>query len=119
MKILFLPHCLRNSKACPNKYNEEGLICNNSHDCAINRLKKFAETLNFKVFIAPGGSLVEKLVKKLNPEFVVGVACDNEIAMARQFLDGKYKSIELLVDGCINTKVDEEEVMKVLKNANK
>ncbi|MBL7148301.1 MAG: DUF116 domain-containing protein [Nanoarchaeota archaeon] len=118
MKILFLPHCLRNFELCDNKYNQNGLICNNSHDCTINRLKEFAEELKYKVFIAPGGSLIEKLVKKLNPEFVVGVACEKEIKIVKEFLTMPYISIKLIKDGCINTQVDEEKVKEVL-NANK
>jgi len=114
MKVLFLPHCLRNFEYCDNKYDENGLICSGEHGCGIGRLKEYAMGLGYDVYIVPGGSLFEKLVKKLNPDFIVGVACNKEIKLAEGFLDGNYQSIELLVDGCIDTEVNEEKVKEVL-----
>ena len=117
MNVLFLPHCLRNLEYCNNKYSKDGLICSGEHNCSVGRLKLYAEDIGYKVFIAPGGSLVEKITKKIKPDFIIGVACRKEIVLAEQFLNGNYQSIELLVDGCFNTEVDEEEVKEVL-NAN-
>jgi len=116
MNILFLPNCLRNLDYCSNKYNENGLICKGEHDCSVGRLKAYAEDLDYNVFIAPGGSFVEKICREQKPESITGVACQKEISLARQFLDGNgyYRSIELLVDGCLNTKVDENRVKEVL-----
>ena len=115
-RILFLPHCLRNNKICKNEYDENGLICQIcSNNCAIGRLKKFAQELGYHVCIAPGGSMVVNIIEKEKPLAVVGVACRKEIEIAEKYLKIPYNSVELSKDGCINTEVDEEEVKKTLK----
>ena len=118
MKVLFLPHCLRNLEQCPNSYGNNGLICNSEHDCSIGRLKKYAEDINYEVYILPGGSLLKKIMSKLEPDYVVGVACDNEIILAERISQIPHISIKLNEDGCIDTLVDEKNVMGAL-DANK
>jgi len=118
-RILFLPHCLRNSRKCKAKYNDEGLQCRRCGKCDINRLLGLAEELGYKAaFIAPGGSMVEKLVKKHKPKAIVGVSCYREANMAFDNLKGTGihgQAALLLYDGCKDTKANFAEVEEKMR----
>jgi len=118
-KILFLPQCLRNSKNCKARLGEFGYKCIECCNCKASQIKKKAEALGYRVFIVPGGSMVGKIVKKLRPDAVVGVACMKELAMALDELNMPTQSVELSRDGCVDTDVELETVMSFLKNNNK
>jgi len=102
VKLLFLSHCL------VKDYQE--------------RLKDEAEERGYKVYIVPGGSLVKKIIQTYlkDVEKIVGVACEEEIGLARdylkksQILANKMFAIELSTNGCKNTTVDLEKVLNVL-----
>ena len=102
VKLLFLPHCLNN--ALSENISEE------------------ARKRGYEVYIVPGGSKVKNIIGKYGNECIdkiVGVACDDEIDLASKFLkesglSGKTFSIRLETDGCKNTSVDLEEVLKIL-----
>jgi hypothetical protein len=113
-RFLFLPHCLRNVKECPAKYNEEGLQCELCGKCKLDELVRYAQKLGYKrVIIAPGGSVVMNLIKKHRPKAIVGVSCYDEANMALDKLRGSgiaAQAILLTRTGCINTDVIVEEV---------
>ena len=67
-KVIFLPQCLR-SLDCKAKTTEDGVICINCGKCSIGPFKKEAESFGYKVFIAPGSSLVKNIVKKFKKDF--------------------------------------------------
>lgn len=115
-KIVFLPQCLRNPD-CKAKLTKLGYDCNgcdNQNSCKVYKIKTKAESLGYRVFIAPGGSMVIKIVKKLKPRAVLGIACMKEIVMALDSLNVPGQAIELLKDGCVNTDVKISEVFRVL-----
>jgi hypothetical protein len=109
-RILFLPHCLRNSKECKAQYSEEGLQCKKCGKCDIATLTKIAENLGYaEVFVCPGGSMVQKLIKKYKPGATVGVCCYHEANLAFDALRGTGihpQSVLLLQDGCKDTKAN-------------
>ncbi len=113
-RFLFLPHCLKNSKECKADYGEDGLICKRCGKCQISELIGLAEETGFKkTFVAPGGSMVLKLIDKYKPEAVLGVCCYNEAQLAFDKLKGKTiypQAVLLLKDGCADTRVNIEEV---------
>lgn len=113
-RALFLPHCLRDSKECKAKYDEEGLHCKRCGKCQINELIDLAEEMDYeKVFVCPGGSMVQKLVKKYNPKAILGVCCYDEANMAFDKLRGTNvapQAVLLLYDGCKDTKANIAEV---------
>lgn len=120
-RILFLPQCLRDSKKCPAKMNDEGWECAGCGRCQIYGLKKKAEELGYmKVIIAPGGSMVQKVVEKYKPEAVLGVGCFEEVNMG---MDKTVRTnippqgIILLRDGCKDTAVNADEVVEKLEMA--
>ena len=109
-RILFLPHCLRNSKKCKADYIEEGLKCKRCGSCDIDRLLKIGEELGYsKSFITPGGSMVQKLIKKYNPEAIIGICCYHEANLGFDELRGTgiHAQVCLLMhDGCKDTKAN-------------
>lgn len=117
-RILLLPHCLR-PRDCPAKVGEFGYECINCRsDCVIFQLKSYAEKLGYKgVYILPGGALVEKILRKVKPKAVVGVACYKEcvlghVVLLKMGIIGQ--AIPLLRNGCVDTLVDVNKVKRVL-----
>jgi hypothetical protein len=127
-RVLLLPHCLRPSQRCTARYDrDKGLLCKScSEDCPINQLKTSAEARGFgDVCIAPGGSLALRYVETRQPEGIVAVACGKELKMgieAIMSLSNNGGSLHTMVivtvplfrDGCVDTGVDLEAVMKVI-----
>ena len=118
-RILFLPHCLKNSKKCKAPYTDEGLQCKECGACQTGELKAFAESLGYKgVFITPGGSMVQKIIEKKRPKAVVGVCCYEEANMAFDRLRGTGiapQAVTLLKDGCKDTVANIEEVKEKMR----
>ncbi len=109
-RILFLPHCLRNSKKCRAKYSDEGLQCKRCGKCDISELIGIAEELGYaKAFVAPGGSMVTKLVKKYKPLATIGLCCYHEANLAFDNFKGTKihtQACLLQNDGCKDTKAN-------------
>ncbi|MDD4251295.1 MAG: DUF116 domain-containing protein [Candidatus ainarchaeum sp.] len=86
-RVLFLPHCARNSKKCKATSNGEGFECKHCGACDIDKAKKFADKLGYKkVFIVPGGSMIKKLLLKYNPKAAIGVCCFDEALLSFEML---------------------------------
>jgi len=116
-RALFLPQCLRHPE-CPAKLSPEGIMCVNCGRCGVGMVKKEAELLGYKVFIAPGGSLVKRMARKYKPKAVLGVGCNMEIKEGAELMDAfgiPAQGVALVRDGCIDTRADIVEVMKRLR----
>ncbi len=101
IKLLFLPHCLK--KDFIAKLSEEG------------------KKRGYKVFIAPGGSIIEKILKEYEKiDKILGIACEKEIELAMKYTGNLSKkgtiieSVILSKDGCKDTEVDLDKVLEVL-----
>lgn len=118
-RILFLPHCMRNSKKCKAKSNSDGLQCRECGACQIAELKKIAREIGYKgVYITPGGSMVQRLIEKHKPRAVLGICCYDEANIAFDKLHGKKvapQAILLLRDGCKDTLANIEEVREKMQ----
>ena len=118
-RILFLPHCLRDSEDCKAKSGEEGLECERCGKCDITNLIALAEDNGYQgVFVAPGGSMVQKLTKKYKPAATVGVCCYHEANLAFDHLAGTGihpQVVLLLHDGCKDTKANAAEVREKME----
>lgn len=118
-RIVFVPQCLRNSKKC--KAKEEGglYICANCGACKISSIVKAAKELGYQgVYILKGGSILPRILKQKKFQGALGIACPFE------GLAGLKKSLELNIysvcvplskDGCIDTDISLEKVLKVMK----
>ena len=126
-RILLLPHCLRDSQRCQATYGQDGLECKACKPtCAINRLRRAAEEAGYGgVCVAPGGALAVEYVHQLRPRAIVAVACPKELEMGLEAVANLGQNpdwdapvamvIPLLKDGCVDTKVDVERVLAVIR----
>ncbi|MBN2066999.1 MAG: DUF116 domain-containing protein [Candidatus Diapherotrites archaeon] len=109
-RILFLPHCMRNSKKCRAKQGEQGLECVRCGKCDLCELIKMSEDLGYKAaYITPGGSMVQKIVREQKPKAVMGICCYEEANIAFDKLTGTgihAQASLLLYDGCKDTKAN-------------
>ena len=125
-RVLLLAQCLRPSQTCPGKFDKKGLACPEdcSENCVIGRLREFALGLGYSgVCIAAGGAMALRFVKEHNPRGIVAVACDKELGEGvdgvKELFEGSKEIpaivvVPLLRDGCVDTEVDEEQVLKAI-----
>ncbi|HAJ94718.1 MAG TPA: hypothetical protein DCP02_00655 [Actinobacteria bacterium] len=127
-RILLISHCLRSSGTCTAKMTKAGLMCRDDcpDRCTVGRLRLLAERLGYKgVCIAPGGSMALKFIKKNKPEGIVAIACMKElkegVCAVREFVETESGEgspvivpVPLLIDGCVDTEVDEEEAKRII-----
>lgn len=109
-RALFLPHCSRNSKICKATLDGDGYHCKECGGCNIGEAVKVAKNLGYKkIFIAPGGSLVKKIIDKEKPKGAIGVCCFNEALMSFDIVKSLnvVPQIALLLrDGCKDTQIN-------------
>ncbi len=117
-RAVFLPQCLRNPQ-CPAPLTPEGIKCLNCGRCGIGMIKEVAEQLGYKFFIAPGSSLIKRMVSKYRPKAILGVGCNMEVkeGTAKMASYGlPVQGITLERDGCVDTRVDVVKLMEKLKS---
>lgn len=121
-RVLFLPHCARKymDSRCKAKFDPEysSYICAGcSKDCLINKATKLGKEKGYDVYVLPGGSCIKKILAKKKYEGIVGVACTEEIKLARKILSGKgfaIQGVPLIKNGCANTKFEIRTLKSVL-----
>ncbi|MBI4318054.1 MAG: DUF116 domain-containing protein [Chloroflexi bacterium] len=125
-RVLLLSHCLRPSQTCPGRFRKEGLVCPESCDlnCAIGRLRTAAVAQGYKgVCVAAGGAMALKFVVAQRPRGVIAVACSKELAEGVRAAKTtaslnedipRYAMVALRQDGCVDTEVDEAEVLEAI-----
>lgn len=110
-KLIFLPHCLR-AGDCEAKLGKHGVECNFCGKCRIGLIKKEAEPLGYHVYIVPGSSFVEKILKEEKFKAVLGVACYEDLNLMMMKLESfTPQGVLLTHDGCYQTRVDVKEVL--------
>jgi uncharacterized protein len=119
-RMIFLPQCLRDPK-CPAPLGPEGIQCINCGRCGIGAVKETAEAMGYRFFIAPGSSLIKRMVKKYRPKAVLGVGCSMEVkeGTAKMASYGlPVQGILLERDGCVDTRVDVVKLLgKIISNS--
>jgi len=113
-RALFMPQCLRNPN-CPAPLNEEGIQCKNCGRCGLGRIKEEAEQLGYIFFIAPGATLIKRMVKKHKPQAILGIGCHMEVKEGSEEVASygiPVQGVILERDGCVNTRIN---VMKLLE----
>lgn len=110
MRFIFMPQCVRSTQ-CPAKLTPEGIKCVNCGLCGVGEAKKYAESLGYRFFIVPGSSFIKRIIKKYQPQAIVGVGCHMEI---KEGLDlcHRYgipaRGVPLSTSGCVATTLDWE-----------
>jgi hypothetical protein len=132
-RILLLSHCLRPSQECPGKFSKGGLQClpDCQVPCVIGSLRRVAERLGYlSVVVAAGGSMALRCVKESKAAGIVAVACAKElkegVEAVMEWVNQPDTSVQeqempaivlvgLTKDGCVDTEVSEDEVIKALR----
>ena len=116
-RLLLLPHCLRSLEACRGTYSSLGLDCAGCGACPIASLKAEAEALGYRVLVAEGTPAVVQIVLSGRADAVLGVACLDSLERAFQRvveLGIPHVAAPLLVDGCVETTAELDEVTSLI-----
>jgi hypothetical protein len=120
-RIVFVPHCMRNTAVCAAVEKGSCYICTECGGCKISNIIKLIRESNYRnLYIVKGGRAIGKIIRKQKPEAVVGIACFFEGNQAFKMLKGENLAVQfvpLTKDGCAATDTDLTEVEKVLKYA--
>ncbi|MDK2975085.1 MAG: uncharacterized protein PWP08_1456 [Methanofollis sp.] len=107
-RVIYLPQCLRSAE-CPAHLTPEGLVCRRCGRCDIGREIDSYEAMGYRVFIAPGSTLIKRMMKKYRPEAIIGVGCLMEIKEGLELCDRAGVvgvGVVTLKDGCVETLLD-------------
>jgi hypothetical protein len=113
-KALLLPHCARSSmdRHCMADFDPSipSFVCQACRDnCLINKATQLGKARGYDVFVVPGGSCSEKILKDGKYEGVVGVACGMELKMGLEPLKKlgiPGQGVVLTKNGCVSTSLD-------------
>lgn len=115
-RVVFVPHCLRNTAVCKAKEVGSYYLCAECGGCAINTISKKAKELGYRgVFILKGGRGIEKIIAEHRPKAILGVACYFEGAQGFEHAGRSGAAIQFISlskDGCANTEVNITEVLQ-------
>lgn len=121
-KALLIPHCARShmDRKCMADFNPQipSYICNSCQEnCLVNNVVQLGNKKNYDVYIIPGGSCAEKILKDKNYKGVVGIACGSELKMALGLIEKlgiAGQGVFLTRNGCANTKLDLKNLQRIL-----
>src|SRR5271157_3579282 len=92
-RLVLVPHCMRNIKKCKAEDHGSYYICLECGACKISVISGKAKELGYKgVFVLKGGKTIEKMIEKLDPKAVLGVACSFEGAQGFELIENKGKN---------------------------
>jgi hypothetical protein len=117
-RVMFLPQCSRH-RECRALLTGNGIKCLKCGRCVLGQIIEEGDKLGYKsIYIVPGSSFIRRLVKAEKPGAVIGVACLPEVKQGIQMLN-KYsipvQGIPLLRPGCIDTIVDKDKVIEIMR----
>lgn len=116
-RLLLLPHCLRDTEACPAEYDEFGLRCEDCGACKLTGLRELARQKGYRVLIAEGSPIVMQIILGGHVDAVLGVACLNSLekALDRILMVGlPSMAVPLLASTCRHTSTDEDWVREMI-----
>ena len=114
--LVLSPHCLQLS-TCPHKITRDPNNCKRCGGCNVGDLMKLSDELGFTFFVATGGTLARQVVKKIRPQAVLAIACERDLMSGIQdvYPLPAVGVLNIRPNGpCNNTRVDMDEVRRVL-----
>ena len=115
--LILSPHCLQLS-TCPHKITRDPNNCKRCGGCNVGDLMKLSEEFGFTFFVATGGTLARQMVKKIRPQAVLAIACERDLMSGIQdvYPLPAVGVLNIRPNGpCNNTRVDMDEVRRVLQ----
>ena len=116
-RLLLLPHCLRDTEACPAEYDEFGLRCRDCGACRLTGLRELARQKGYRVLIAEGSPIVMQIILAGHIDAVLGVACLDSLekALEKILLVGlPAMAVPLLAATCRHTSTDDDWVREMI-----
>lgn len=114
--LVLVPHCLQLA-TCPHKITRDPNNCKRCGGCNIGDLMTLSKELGFVFFVATGGTLARQVVINNRPQAVLAIACERDLMSGIQdvYPLPAVGVLNIRPNGpCYNTRVDMEEVKKVL-----
>jgi hypothetical protein len=121
-KAILIPHCARSfmDRRCmadfdPQVPTYKCRSCNDS--CAVNKATALGRKKGYNVYVIPGGSCAEKILRDNSYQGVIGVACGMELKMAIGLIKKlgiAGQGVFLTKNGCSHTNLSLESLEKVL-----
>ncbi|MDH7592890.1 MAG: DUF116 domain-containing protein [Methanomicrobiales archaeon] len=114
-RAIFLPQCLRSTK-CPARLTPEGIKCIGCGQCGIGRMKGSLEGMGYHIFVVPGSSFIQRMVRNYRPEGIIGVGCLIEVKEGLELCDRIGicgMGVVTLRDGCVETAVEWQDLFDV------
>ncbi|NLO78252.1 MAG: DUF116 domain-containing protein [Methanomicrobiales archaeon] len=114
-RAIFIPQCLR-AADCPAHLTPEGLVCRRCGRCEVGVNIDRLEKLGYRVWIAPGSTLIKRMFKKYHPKAIVGVGCLMEVKEGIEMCDKAgivAMGVVTIKDGCVETLVNWPDVYDV------
>lgn len=120
-RIVFAPHCMRNTPVCTAEEKESYYICRECGGCTVGKISKLVKKFGYMgLFTVKGGRTLVKIVEDYKPEAVVGIACyfEGELGF-KLFKDTNIivQYVPLIKDGCSSTDADFSEIEKILSQS--
>ncbi len=115
--LVLVPHCLQLA-SCPHKITRDPNNCKRCGGCNIGDLMKLSDEYGFHFLVATGGTLARQFVKEMRPKAVLAIACERDLMSGIQdvYPLPAVGVLNIRPNGpCYNTKVDMEDVRKMLK----
>lgn len=116
-RAIFVPQCLR-SINCPARLSPEGIKCKDCGACEITNARKAAEKLGYQFFIVPGSSFIARMIRKYNPQAIIGIGCLCEVKEGIDMMH-KYKipCMGVILDrsGCVETTLSWQKLYEVMQ----
>ena len=107
-RAIFLPQCLR-AADCPAHLTPEGLVCRRCGRCEVGENIDRLEEIGYRVWIAPGSTLIKRMFKKYHPQAIIGIGCLMEVKEGLEMCDKASvigMGVVTMRDGCVETAVN-------------
>lgn len=120
-RLFLLPQCLAHTPDCAAERDGLGLLCAQCGRCPIGLLQTEADRLGYMTFVAEGTTVVSNLLTSGKIDAVVGIGCLDSLQRIFPLMNAHAipgQGVPLLSDGCVDTTVDVEEALQILRVCN-
>ena len=117
-RIVLVPQCLRSIGVCTATEKDFHYECGGCGACAIDAITKQSRALGYQgMYVLKGGRAVKEIIKREQPEGILGVACWYEGFLGIVECEAQNITVTffpLLTDGCVSTTVDIEPLLEFM-----